>query len=165
MAVSHCPIDLHSVSLMAPVIAIIHLTVKSKKKKKKGKKGEIAHTISLSLPCVQQTRHPNVSRADTWTTGPLHCVCARACMINSENMCGCASLVVCACTILHDQSLECTWGGEAVDMSDLAADQKHQRLVPLWSCERALISTRLCSVDRKNKRRETDRQRRRRRGT
>lgn len=49
-------------------------------------------------------------------------------------------------------------GGEAVDMSDLAADQKHQRLVPLWSCERALISTRLCSVDRKNKRRETDRQ-------
>lgn len=84
---------------------------KQKKKKKKGKKGEIAHTISLSLPCVQQTRHPNVSRADTWTTGPLHCVCARACMINSENMCGCASLVVCACTILHDQSLECTRGG------------------------------------------------------
>lgn len=40
-------------------------------------------------------------------------------------------------------------------MSDPAADQKHQRLVPLWPARVGLISTRLCSVDRKNKRGET----------
>ena len=66
MAVSRCPIDLHFVSLMVPVIAIIHLTVRGKKK---GKEGEITNAISLSLslsrsfslPCVQQTSHPTVS--------------------------------------------------------------------------------------------------------
>lgn len=63
MAVSRCPVDLHSVSLMAPVIAIIHLTVKSRKKK--GKRGEIACTISLLLPCVQPTCHPTVGRTNT----------------------------------------------------------------------------------------------------
>lgn len=45
--------------------------------------------------------------------------------------------------------------GGAADTSDPAADQKHQRLVPLWPVRGGLISTRLCSVDRKNKRGET----------
>lgn len=61
MAVSRCPIDLHFVSLMAPVIAIIHLTVKGKKKKREvvgvegrqeggwGGGGGVTHTISFSL--------------------------------------------------------------------------------------------------------------------
>lgn len=61
MAVSRCPIDLHFVSLMAPVIAIIHLTVKGKKKKKKkeggwrggkGRGGLVTHTISFSCSLV-----------------------------------------------------------------------------------------------------------------
>ena len=148
MAVSHCPIDLHFVSLMAPVIAIIHLTVKRKIQKKKGKKGEITHTISLSpslslsLPCVQQTSHPTVSRANTWTAGPLRRVCVRvfvfvcahAYMIYREYMRGRASLAVSACPLYCMISHWSVHGG-AVDMSDLAADQKRQRLVPLWPCE------------------------------
>lgn len=70
MAVSRCPIDLHFVSLMAPVIAIIHLTVKGKKKEGEGVEGcdgwgvvVVTHTISFffALPCVRQTSRPTVS--------------------------------------------------------------------------------------------------------
>lgn len=65
MAVSHCPIDLHSVSLMAPVIAIIHLTVKSKKNKKEGQeRGNRTHHLALAPLCpankapqCEQSRH------------------------------------------------------------------------------------------------------------
>ena len=64
------------------------------------------------------------------------CACVCAYMIYGENMCGCASLVVCACPLYCMISHWSVHGG-AVDMSDLAADQKHQRLVPLWPCKRA----------------------------
>lgn len=142
MAVSHCPIDLHFVSLMAPVIAIIHLTVKGRKKGQE--RGNRTHHLSFSLSLTPScpTSHPTVSVANTWTTGPLRCVCvcvcicvcAHACMIYRENMRGCASLAVCACPLYCMISHWSVHGG-AVDMSDLAADQKHQRLVPLWPCK------------------------------
>lgn len=115
------------------------------RQKKRVRKGEIAHTISfLLLSRVQQTSHPTVSGANTWTTGPPHsafvcvyvfmCVCAHGCMNHRENMRGCASLAVCACPLYCMISHWSVHRG-AVDMSDLAADQKHQRLVPLWPCK------------------------------
>lgn len=102
MAVSPCLIDLHSVSLMAPVIAIIHLTVKGKKGQEKGN-----HTHHLSLaplcpankpPHCEQSQHMDHRPSPLGACVCLH-VCAHACMIYRENMCGCASLVVCGCPL------------------------------------------------------------------
>lgn len=161
MAVSRCPIDLHFVSLMVPVIAIIHLTVRGKKRARKGKSR--TPSLSLPLPRVQQTSHPTVSCQHTDLSPPVLCVCVCVCasafacahayMIYRENMRGCASLAVCACPLCCMISHWSVHGG-AADTSDPAADQKHQRLVPLWPVRGGLISTRLCSVDRKNKRGE-----------
>ncbi len=128
-------------------------------KKKKGKKGEIAHTISLSLPCVQQTSHPTVSRANTWTTGPLHwvcvCVCVCPCLydLQREHVWVCIFGCLCLPIILHDQSLECTRGSGGHVWS--CSWSKAPETCSLVAVQAGLISTCLCSVDRKNKRRET----------
>lgn len=132
-------------------------------RQKRARKGK-SHTPSLSRSLVS-SKQATLLWAEA-AHGPqalsigLHrsvcvfiCLCAHACMMYRENMCGCASLAVCACPLYCMISHWSVHGG-AVDMSDLAADQKHQRLVPLWPCKRGLISTCLCSVDRKNKRRE-----------
>lgn len=138
MAVSGCPIDLHFVSLMVPVIAIIHLTVRGKKKEKKGKEGEIRNAISPSRSLVSNKQATPLCRANTQpSVPPCACACmfastcAPAHMIYRENMRGCASLAACACPLCCIIS---RWGvhGGAADMSDPAADQKHQRLAPLW---------------------------------
>lgn len=158
MAVSRCPIDLHFVSLMVPVIAIIHLTVRGKKKGQG--RGNHARRLSLSHSLVSNKQATPLCRANTQTSVPPRCVCvsafacAHAYMIYRENMRGCASLAVCACPLCCMISHWSVHGG-AADTSDPAADQKHQRLVPLWPVRGGLISTRLCSVDRKNKRGET----------
>lgn len=156
MAVSHCPIDLHFVSLMVPVIATIHLTVRGKKRARKGKSQTPSLSLSRSLVsnkqatplccslCVHACVHARVFAS----------ACAHAYMIYRENMRGCASLAVCACPLCCMISHWSVHGG-AADMSDPAADQKRQRLVPLWPARGGLISTRLCSVDRKNKGGET----------
>lgn len=107
MAVSHCPIDLHFVSLMAPVIAIIHLTVKGKKKGQE--RGNHTHHLSLSPLCpTDKSPHCEWSQhMDHRPTVLSVCVsvcvcifvCAHAYMIYRENMRGCASLAVCACPL------------------------------------------------------------------
>lgn len=157
MAVSRCPIDLHFVSLMAPVIAIIHLTVKGKKKrrgdvKRKGEKGGGwgGHTPShsLALCCVRQTSHPTVSggrqHMNRWLA-PLHLatLCTRAFTLMLVHMparhpqrehAWASHLPVCLCVpiTLHDQSLECALRREPWTCLISQADQKHQRLAPLW---------------------------------
>lgn len=74
MAVSCCPIDLHFVSLMVPVIAIIHLTVRGKKGQGRG--NHARHLLlSLALPRVQQTSHPTVSCQHTDLSPCALCVC------------------------------------------------------------------------------------------
>lgn len=124
--------------------------------KKRARRGNHARHLSLSLPCVQQTSHPTVSCQHTDLSPSVRvCVsafaCARAYMIYRGNMRGCASLAVCACPLCCMISHWSVHGG-AADTSDPAADQTHQRPVPLWPARGGLISTRLCSVDRKNKR-------------
>lgn len=131
-------------------------------RQKKGKEGEITHAISLSPTpscptnkpphCVVPTHRPQSLRVVCACASAF--ACAHAYMIYRENMRGCASLAVCACPLCCMISHWSVHGG-AADTSDPAADQKHQRLVPLWPARGGLISTRLCSVDRKNKRGET----------
>lgn len=117
MAVSRCPIDLHFVSLMVPVIAIIHLTVRGKKKGKKGKSCTPSFSLSLSRSLVSNKQATPLCRANTQTSVPPTrvCVsafaCARAYMIYRGNMRGCASFdCLCLPIMLHDQSLECARG-------------------------------------------------------
>lgn len=150
MAVSRCPIDLHFVSLMVPVIATIHLTVRGKKRARKGK----SQTPSLSRSLVSNKQATPLCCSLCVRARVFASACAHAYMIYRENMRGCASLAVCACPLCCMISHWSVHGG-AADMSDPAADQKHQRLVPLWPARVGLISTRLCSVDRKNKGGET----------
>lgn len=78
-------------------------------------------------------------------------------------MCGCWLSVPAPlyCMISHWSVHE---GGRAVDMSDLAADQKAPETCSLVAVQaRGLISTCLCSVDRKNKEKNRLRRERRRR--
>lgn len=137
---------------------------KQKKKKRRARKGK-SHTPSRSRSLVSSKQGTPMWAEPTHGPQALCIVCVPGLVWLTARTCVGVHLWLSVPALYCMISHWSVHGGEAVDMSDLAADQKHQRLVPLWSCERALISTRLCSVDRKNKRRETDRQRKRRRGT